>query len=226
MATPPKKNPQRSAKAQRAEQRAAQLEALRKREAVAKRNRILAILGSSLAIVAIVAGVAAVFVLENQPQPRADTSGDYAERVRLYPDLAADHVTGTVDYDVDPPVGGAHDATWLQCGIYDREQVNENAVHDLEHGAIWLTYDAGLTSDADIEALRELARERGSYMLVSPYPGLGESMAASAWGAQLRFDDPADPALADFIEEYWRSPDSPEPNATCTSPLIGPGAIP
>lgn len=224
MATPPK-NPQQSAKAQRAEQRAAQLEALKKREATAKRNRLLAIIGSAVAVVAIVAGVATVFVLENQPQAPVDTSGDYDERVQLYPDLAADHVTGTVDYDVIPPVGGPHNATWLQCGIYDREQVDENAVHDLEHGAIWLTYDPGFATDAQIEALRDLARERGSYMLVSPYPGIGESMAASAWGAQLRFDDPDDPVLAEFIENYWRSPNSPEPNATCNSPLIGPGAI-
>ncbi|MGV3712161.1 DUF3105 domain-containing protein [Pseudolysinimonas sp.] len=225
MATPPKKNPQQTAKAQRAEQRAAQLAALKKREAIAKRNRLLAIIGSVIAVVAIVAGVTTVFVLENQPQPPADTSGDYTERVQLYPDLPADHVTGTVGYDVEPPVGGPHNPTWLQCGIYDREQTNENAVHDLEHGAIWLTYDPGLTADADVEALRELARERGSYMLVSPYPGIGQSMAASAWGAQLRFDDPADPVLAEFIENHWRSADSPEPMATCDSPLIGPGRI-
>jgi len=224
MATPPKKT-QPTIKEQCAEKRAAQLEAFKKKEAAAKRNRLIGIIASVVALVGIVGGVATVFILESQPQAVEIGEGPLDDRVALYPDLPADHVTGRVSYDVEPPVGGPHNATWLQCGIYDQEQQNENAVHALEHGAVWLTYDPGFATDAQIEALRDLARERGSYMLVSPYGGIGEAMAASAWGAQLRFIDVDDPVLADFIERYWRSPDSPEPNATCDSPLIGPGAI-
>lgn len=223
MATPPKKQP--SIKEQRAEKRAAQLAALKKKEAASKRNRLLGIVVAAVALVGIVGGVATVFILESQPQVVAIGDGDLEERVDLYPNLPATHVNGRVDYDVEPPVGGEHNATWLQCGIYDREQQNENAVHALEHGAIWLTYDPGFASDEQIEALRDIARDRGSYMLVSPYNGIGEAMAASAWGAQLRFDDVDDPVLQDFIELYWRSPNAPEPNASCNSPLIGPGAI-
>jgi hypothetical protein len=223
MATPPKP----TIKEQRAEKRAAQMELFKKQEASRKRNRLLGIIGAIVALVLVVGAVTTVIIINATPQqtPEAQLSGDYSDRVQLYPDLEATHTESRVTYDVIPPVGGPHNPTWLQCGIYDEEQQNENAVHDLEHGAVWLTYDPAFATDAQIEALRDLARERGSYMLVSPYDGIGEAMAASAWGAQLRFDDVDDPVLAEFIENYWRSPDSPEPNATCNSPLIGPGAI-
>lgn len=223
MATPPKP----TIKEQRAEKRAAQMELFKKQEASRKRNRLLGIIGAIVALVLVVGTVTTVIIINATPQqtPEAQLSGDYTDRVQLYPGLEATHTESRVTYDVIPPVGGPHNPTWLQCGIYDEEQQNENAVHDLEHGAVWLTYDPAFATDEQIEALRDLARERGSYMVVSPYEGIGEAMAASAWGAQLRFDDVDDPVLAEFIENYWRSPDSPEPNATCDSPLIGPGAI-
>ncbi len=33
--------------------------------------------------------------------------------------LAHDHVDGPVTYSVTPPVGDPHNATWMNCGIYD-----------------------------------------------------------------------------------------------------------
>jgi len=226
MATPPKNTPP-TIKEQRAEKRAAQMEAFKKQEAARKRNRLLGIIGAIVALVLVAGTVTTVIVINAIPQQVDEelVSGDYAERLQTYDDIEATHTESRVTYDVQPPVGGPHNPTWLQCGIYDEEQQNENAVHALEHGAVWITYDPGFTTDDEIEALRDLARERGSYMLVSPYEGIGEAMAASAWGAQLRFDDVDDPALGQFIEQFWRSPDAPEPNATCNSPLVGPGAV-
>jgi hypothetical protein len=220
MATPPKNTPP-TIKEQRAVKRAAQMETFKKQDAARKRNRLLGIIGAIVALVLVAGTVTTVIVINAIPQ----AAEDLPEGVQLYPDLEATHTESRVTYDVQPPVGGPHNPTWLQCGIYDEEQQNENAVHALEHGAVWITYDPGFTTDDEIEALRDLARERGSYMLVSPYEGIGEAMAASAWGAQLRFEDVDDPALGEFIEQFWRSPDAPEPNATCNSPLVGPGAV-
>jgi hypothetical protein len=58
--------------------------------------------------------------------------------------LAHDRVTGQVTYSVTPPVGGTHNATWMNCGIYDKPVANERAVHNLEHGAVWITYQPSL----------------------------------------------------------------------------------
>jgi hypothetical protein len=225
VATPPKSTAQPTIKEQRAQKRAAQLEAFKKQEAARKRNRILGIVAAVVALVIVAGTVTTVLVLNATPQQVDEglISGDYQERLQLYPDLEATHTDTRVSYDQSPPVGGPHNPAWLNCGVYDEEQQNENVVHTLEHGAVWITYDPATTSDAEIEALVALAPD--TYAVVSPYDGLGEAMAISAWGAQLRFTDVDDPAVTDFLTEFWRSPDSPEPSAPCTGAIDGPGKV-
>jgi hypothetical protein len=223
MATPPKPTTPPTIKEQRAAKRAAQLEAFKKKEAAAKRNRILGIVAAIVALVLVAGTVATVLVLNSIPQEREVISGDYEERLELYPDLDATHTETRVSYDQSPPVGGPHNPAWLNCGVYDEPQQNENVVHTLEHGAVWIAYDPETTTDAEVEALVALAPD--TYTVISPYDGLGDAKAISAWGAQLLFTDVDDPAVEDFLTEFWRSPDSPEPNAPCTGALDGPGRV-
>jgi hypothetical protein len=223
MATPPNRPAQPTIKEQRAEKRAAQLAAFKKKEAASKRNRILGIVAAIVALVLVAGTVATVLVLNAIPQEREVISGDYADRLELYPDLEATHTETRVSYDQSPPVGGPHNPAWLNCGVYDEPQQNENVVHTLEHGAVWIAYDPATTTDDEIAALVALAPD--TYSVVSPYEGLGDAKAISAWGAQLLFTDVADPAVEDFLTEFWRSADSPEPNAPCTGALDGPGKV-
>lgn len=133
------------------------------------------------------------------------------------------HVDGQVDYPQNPPAGGPHNQAWLNCGVYTEPQVDEHAVHSLEHGAVWVTYDADVLSDADVEALRaQLPRD---YVILSPYEGLDTPIALSAWDAQLKLDSVDDERIPHFFEAFWRSPDVPEPGASCTGAVEGPGRI-
>jgi hypothetical protein len=223
MATPPNRPAQPTIKEQRAQKRAAQLEAFKKKEAAAKRNRLLGIVAAIVALVLVIGTVATVLVLNSIPQQREVISGDYEDRLQLYPDLDATHTDTRVSYDQSPPVGGPHNPAWLNCGVYDEEQQNENVVHTLEHGAVWIAYDPATTTDDEIAALVALAPD--TYTVISPYEGLGDAKAISAWGAQLLFTDVDDPAVEDFLDEFWRSPTSPEPNAPCTGALDGPGKV-
>jgi hypothetical protein len=140
--------------------------------------------------------------------------------VVTFPDLEAGHVQGTVDYPMSPPAGGPHNPVWLNCGVYSEPVPNENAVHDLEHGAIWITYRPDLPA-SDVAALKALTPS--TYAVLSPYDGLDAPVAISAWGAQLKVSDPSSPALQAFIDRYWKSADAPEPGAPCTGGLDAPG---
>jgi hypothetical protein len=205
-------------KAQRqAEQRARQLEAFKKKEAAQRRNRLLGIGVSIVGLLAVVALVVTVIVVNTQPKP--DNSA-LLGNVTTFPDIEAGHVQGTVDYPMSPPAGGPHNAVWLNCGVYDQPVPNENAVHDLEHGAVWITYRPDLPA-ADVATLKALTPS--TYAVLSPYEGLDAPVAISAWGAQLKVSDPADPALQAFIDTYWKSADAPEPGAPCTGGLDAPG---
>ena len=61
--------------------------------------------------------------------------------------LGHDHVPGPVTYAVTPPVGGPHNAIWMNAGVYTKPVPSERAVHNLEHGAVWITYRPNLPAD-------------------------------------------------------------------------------
>jgi hypothetical protein len=134
--------------------------------------------------------------------------------VVTYSNLSRDHVTGSVTYPQTPPVGGPHNPVWQNCGIYSTPVQNEHAVHDLEHGAVWITYQPALSASA-IEQLRSLVRGH-DYALLSPYPGLPTPVVISAWGVQLQVKNASDPRLAQFLKHYEQGPQTPEPGAPCS----------
>jgi hypothetical protein len=85
-----------------------------------------------------------------------------------------------VNYQHTPPVGGPHAPTWQNCGAYDQPIRDEHAVHSLEHGAVWITYQPDLPA-AEVEQLRRITRQ-GSHRLLSPFPDLPAAIVVSAWG--------------------------------------------
>jgi hypothetical protein len=158
------------------------------------------------ALIAVLALVACSGKSEPKP-PRIDG-------VRAYADLAHTHVKTPVTYPQTPPVGGPHSPVWLRCGVYDSPVPNENAVHSMEHGAVWVTYDPALP-EASVTALRRLQALNPAYVLISPYAGLPGKVVASAWGLQLAVDTADDPRLAAFVKAYAGGGQGGEKGADC-----------
>jgi hypothetical protein len=140
--------------------------------------------------------------------------------------LAHDHVTGPVTYSVTPPVGGQHNATWMNCGVYDQPVPSERAVHNMEHGAVWITYRPSLPQ-SEVNQLRAFAGRQtmvssaegapSRYMDLTPYPGLPSPIVMSSWGFQLKVSSPADPRLQQFVNTFRASPKyTPEYGGACT----------
>lgn len=136
--------------------------------------------------------------------------------------VTANHTNNPVSYPMSPPVGGDHRPTWLNCGVYEQPVPNEYAVHALEHGAVWVTYDPAVP-EADVETLNDALPD--TYTVLSPYPGQDAPVIASAWGHQLKLESADDPRLAEFIRTYRLGPQTPEPGAACTGGLDAPGRV-
>ena len=145
------------------------------------------------------------------------SSGDEIEGVAIYDDLSNGHTTDPVDYPQSPPVGGDHDPAWQNCGVYRDPVRNENAVHSIEHGAVWISYSEDLP-EADIATLEELAAGQ-SHILVAPYPGLSSPIVLTAWGRQLAVDGVDDPRVEQFVEAFQEGSQSPEPGSSCDGAL-------
>ncbi len=120
-----------------------------------------------------------------------------------------------VVYEVSnlPPVGGTHSPRWQTCGIYNQPIDTKNAVHSMEHGAVWITYHPDLPAD-EVQSLQELVRGQ-SYLLLSPYPDLSSDVVLTAWGIQLETDSVTDERIAQFVNQYRLGPQTPEFGATC-----------
>ncbi|MFN4000733.1 DUF3105 domain-containing protein [Microcella sp.] len=208
-------------KQQREKRRAEKVAALKAKQAKEKRNQRLGIAGAIVGGVAVIAILVGIVVTSATPPIDPDTIE--IEGLETFEGLEALHVQSAVEYDMTPPAGGPHNPTWLNCGIYEEEVPAEYAVHSLEHGAVWVTYDPEQVSGGDLDALRS-AMPR-SYMILSPFPGLEAPVVASAWGVQVALDGIDDPRLNEFIIKYRQSPDAPEPGALCSQALDGPGKI-
>lgn len=168
-------------------------------------------------LLAIIAGVSIVAIIGlgyllitniNGPPPPEEIAGvvDHEHQER-------DHVEHEVEAGDLPPVGGIHSPEWQNCGIYDEPVSIENAVHSLEHGAMWLTYQPDLPQE-DLDSLREQVRGE-DYVLMSPYPGLKSPVVLTAWEVQLEVDSVQDDRIKEFVDRYQQGPTTPEPGATC-----------
>lgn len=217
---------QQSAKQQRAAERQRQLEEFKKREARSKRNRrILTWTGAVVGVVAVGLLITAIVVAPKDASPAAEGPGGASgsiEGVETFSYQGGAHVEGAVDYAETPPAGGEHNQVWLNCGVYGQPVPNENAVHSLEHGAVWVTVDPDLPAD-ELGALT--AELPTTYVVLSPYDGLPSPIVLSAWNAQLQVEDASDPRIAQFIEQYWQSPNAPEPGAPCSGAYDAPGKL-
>ena len=132
------------------------------------------------------------------------------------------HKDGRISYPMTPPVGGEHNPAWQNCGIYETQIALENAVHSLEHGAVWVTYRPDLKAE-DVQKLRDVVRGQ-LYTLLSPYQygALDKAVVVVAWGLRLQLEKADDPRLAQFVAKYASGSQTPEPGAPCTGGLGNP----
>lgn len=170
-----------------------------------------------------VAVIGYAVVTVNRANANKVTSVDQIAGVEVY-DYAKGqgHVATPVEYPESPPVGGEHDGEWADCTgtVYSVNIRNENAVHSLEHGALWITYDPERVSEADIATLSDLVDGTSGRML-SPRAGLGAPISLQSWNNQLTVDSVTDPRLKQSAEFLTFNPDStPELGATCENPTF------
>jgi hypothetical protein len=165
------------------------------------------IIGGLLAVAVIVLGYL-LFLNLRGPAPIEPIAGvvDHEQQER-------GHVDEEIEAGDLPPVGGIHNPAWQNCGIYDEPVAIENAVHSLEHGAMWIAYQPDLPAQ-EVETLRDLARGE-DFVLMSPFPGLRSPIVLTAWETQLELEAADDERIPEFIERYQQGPTTPELGATC-----------
>ncbi len=183
-----------------------------RRQQLARKKRVgaLKLWGPVAALLIVLIGVAIIRITEPEVLGAMFVDGAPAGEH----DLEAEIALGDL-----PPTGGLHSPQWQNCGIYDQPVNAANAVHALEHGAVWITYHPDLPSE-QITQLRDLVRG-STHLLLSPYPGQASDVVLTAWDVQLSLETAADERVSEFIDRY-RNTRGPEPGASCSNGIGSP----
>ncbi|RDG35781.1 DUF3105 domain-containing protein [Streptomyces corynorhini] len=214
-----------ASKSQSAERKARIEEMRRAERARERRSRALTIGASAVVVVALVAGGAVLLNKESEKKEQAKAAAASPVKDEKSWDaekLGRNHVTTNVTYPMNPPVGGDHNQVWMNCDgdVYTDPIPNMNAVHSLEHGAVWVTYN-DKASDGDVKALGEKVKKT-TYSLMSPVKDQAGAIMLSAWGKQVTVDSATDKRVDQFFTKYVQGEQTPEPGAACTGGLDKP----
>ena len=213
-----------SIKEERVAKRAKKLAEYHRQQKRSKRNRQIGIIAGSVAAVAIIALLVATFAFAPKAANYAGGgAGDAStiDGVQTFSNTTS-HIETAVTFEQTPPAGGPHSAAWLNCGVYDQVVPNENAVHSLEHGALWVTYDPSI-SDAELDTLK--TKLPSTYVILSPYDDLPAPIVLSGWNSQLQIDSADDTRIAEFFTEFWKSTNVPEDGSPCSGAIDAPGKV-
>ncbi len=129
-----------------------------------------------------------------------------------YPIQGRDHIAvgATHDpYNSDPPTSGPHYAQPAEWGVYDKELPDEQLIHSLEHGGIWISYkDIDQVTKDKLTALGH--RYPGS-VIITPRAKNDAKIVLASWGRLEKFDQYNEDIIEAFIKANKN--DSPEPLA-------------
>ncbi len=90
-------------------------------------------------------------------------------------------------YNSNPPTSGPHYPEPANWGVYQEELVDGQAVHNLEHGGIWISYRPDI-DDASKEILEEIGKRNSGSVIVSPRASNDSLIALTSWGRIEKMD--------------------------------------
>jgi hypothetical protein len=197
-----------------------------------KRRRQRTLLWTGVAVLALVALLAVIWLEGRSDTPQADNQSVSAaaleagrkaagsEGVKTFPEAGRDHISPGEqpdNWNSNPPTSGDHLASPLPPGVYNSDQDMRAMVHNLEHGYVVMVYK-GIPDD-QVDQLRQFVEAReGSKLVLSPWSGLeSNGVALVAWRnletMQRVNMDVVQAFVNDFMLPGAARSVAPEPNA-------------
>jgi Protein of unknown function (DUF3105) len=153
---------------------------------------------------AIVVGIALFLIL--RPDPWADVPDNstvYSNQGQEHIQVGDDHIP----YNSNPPTSGPH-ANSLSLDVYTQQFPDENIMHNLEHGHVWLSYRDATDTEA-IQLLTTLQQKYPRIVLMTYRPENDNRIVAAAWTRLLLLDELDSDQVEAFINRWNnKSPES------------------
>lgn len=182
-----------------------------------KRSQRFLLYGAALAVLIVV--IVAVLALGggNDGGGSGKDASEYPYEVqRVEPLESRDHLTRgeTFDgYNSNPPTSGPHSPNVAEWGVSDTVVAKEVAVHNMEHAGVIVWYNcaggpqplgagdcAGLRDDLSRVVQPEV--DDGKHVVMTPYPGMDNRIALTAWGYLDTFGEFDAARVGAFIDVF------------------------
>jgi hypothetical protein len=155
-------------------------------------------------IAALVIGASGYGLYYLASQPQKSRPGE------TFPILGREHISvgaSHPSYNSNPPLSGWHYDQPADWGVYQRELPDEQLIHNLEHGGIWISYtDADQETKSNLEAIGK--RYPGS-VIVTPRPANDAKIILASWGRMEKLESFDEARIVDFIKANKnKSPES------------------
>ncbi len=181
----------------RAEERKRDTGQTRKRQV----KRILLWTGGLAVVVGAIYGLVRLANVSEGERPGKDFSIQGQEHIQIG--------TSHPAYNSNPPTSGWHYPQPANWGVYQEELPDEQVVHNLEHGGIWISYkDIDEATKAQLETI---GKQYPGSVIVTPRAKNDSKIALASWGRLQKLDQFDEKLVLDFIKANKNK--SPEPLA-------------
>lgn len=126
--------------------------------------------------------------------------------------LGKDHVAvGAAHpaYNSNPPTSGWHYAEPADWGVHLKELPDEQLIHNVEHGGIWISYKD--IDEKTKSALEAVGKRYPRSIVITPRSANDSKIALVSWGRLEKLDSFDETKIIDFIQANINK--SPEPLA-------------
>ncbi len=173
-----------------------------KQQATIKKLRNIAVLIAVLVIV--VAG----YYLVSKKSPEEIAFEQKVDEVSLEGKVeefkieGVNHISSkeTVLYKTNPPTSGPHWSTPADWRFYDKELPDEQLVHNLEHGGIWITYKD--LDKGSINKLKSIAKNNNNSVVITKRDENEDSVVVASWGRMMKLVEVDKALIQKYIDTY------------------------
>ena len=152
-----------------------------------------------IGVIVIAAAGVGVYFLVQDSTPMGE---DFSRSVTI---LSAGHITpgsSLPEYTSNPPTSGPHYGQTARAGFREEAIVDQNIIHNLEHGGIWISYRPSVS-----EEIKEgLKKFKGGKIIITSREANEFDIALAAWGRidTFNIEDGVLPKerIEDFIKRY------------------------
>ncbi len=154
-------------------------------------------------VIFLVSGIITVLLMP-RPNHKQELGQSYPIQGQDHIEVGATHAP----YNSNPPTSGPHYVLPAKWGVYQTELPDEQLVHNLEHGGIWISYK---NIDAKTKtALEKIARSQPK-IIMTPRANDDAPIVLASWGRLQTSQTYDEKGILAFIEANKNQ--SPEPLA-------------